>query len=85
MRIQRLKDRTLWIAAANDEEVDKIIISAGTWSAVYQKDATVRGYYITQDGEVIESENRGPKYHGVLDAQTGMFTGYVDDMPRRGE
>ena len=37
MRIQRLKDRTLWIAAANDEEVDKIIISAGTWSAIYDR------------------------------------------------
>lgn len=46
MRIQRLKDKTLWIAANNEEEVDKIIISAGTWSAVYEKaptDATCWG------------------------------------------
>ena len=35
MRIQRLKDGVLWIAASNDEKVNQIIISAGTWKAVY--------------------------------------------------
>ena len=38
MRIQRLKDGVLWIAAANDEEVERVIISGGTWSAVYEKE-----------------------------------------------
>lgn len=32
MRIQRLKDGVLWIAAHNDEKVEQIIISAGTWN-----------------------------------------------------
>jgi len=36
MRIQRLKDGVLWIAAANDEEVKTVIISAGTWHEVYE-------------------------------------------------
>lgn len=44
MRIQRLKDRTLWIAASNEEEVDKIIISAGTWSATYDRRRTPEEY-----------------------------------------
>lgn len=44
MRIQRLKDKTLWIAAANGEEVDKIIISAGTWSATYDRRRTPEEY-----------------------------------------
>ena len=36
MRIQRLKNGVLWIAAANDEEVETVIISAGTWNKVFE-------------------------------------------------
>jgi len=32
MRIRRLKDGVLWIAAANDEEVNEVVINAGTWN-----------------------------------------------------
>jgi len=42
MRIQRLKDGVLWIAAANDEEVKTVIISAGTWHGTYTKEKNVR-------------------------------------------
>lgn len=38
MRIQRLKDGVLWIAAANDEEVREVIISGGTWSKAFVED-----------------------------------------------
>jgi len=31
MRILSLKDGTLRIAAANDDEVNEVIVSAGTW------------------------------------------------------
>ena len=35
MRIQRLKDGVLWIAAANDQEVKQVIVSAGLWSKAF--------------------------------------------------
>ena len=44
MRIQRLKDKTLWIAAANGEEVERVIISGGTWSATYDRRRTPEEY-----------------------------------------
>lgn len=38
MRIIRLKDGVLWIAAANDEEVREVIISGGTWNKAFVED-----------------------------------------------
>ena len=32
MRIRKLKDGVLWMAAANDEEVSEVVINAGTWN-----------------------------------------------------
>lgn len=38
MRIITLKDGTLLIAAANDEEVEKVVISGGTWSKTFTEE-----------------------------------------------
>ena len=52
MRIQRLKDGVLWIAASNDEKVNQIIISAGTWKAVYD----LTSAYGFDEEEMLEGE-----------------------------
>ena len=40
MRILRLENGVLWIAAANDEKVRQVIITAGTWHEVYERNET---------------------------------------------
>ena len=52
MRIQRLKDGVLWIVASNDEKVNQIIISAGTWKAVYD----LASAYGLDEEETLEGE-----------------------------
>lgn len=56
MRIQRLKGRTLWIAAANGEEVERVIISGGTWSATYDRRRTPEEYLAQMLQRQEESE-----------------------------
>lgn len=59
MRIIRLKGGTLWIAAANDEQVERVIISGGTWKAVYEKETQVPKLYVCDPDRAVGCSKTG--------------------------